>query len=109
MSPPVQEREIELTQPQLITVGATAVTLTPTRLGRARRSFLSIVPVTVGVTVTLVFGDTTPALNTGLPIEAKQPFIQSLDVNKKGVYQGPIQAIATGPGQVALVEMFEGD
>lgn len=107
MSRLVELSDIEPSTPQTVTVGATAVTLSEKRLGKTKRSFFSIVPITAGVTVTIVFGEGTAAVNAGLPLQAGQPFIQSLDINGRGVYQGDIQAIASGPGSVAFVEIFE--
>lgn len=103
----VTEREIEKTTPQLLTVAATAITASATRLGLKRRSFFSIIPITAGVTVTVVFGDSIAVANQGIPLSANQPFSQSLDTNGRGVFQGTIQLIASGAGQVAFTETFE--
>ena len=107
----VQDRDIELTTPQLVTVDVTEATLSASRLGLSMRSFFSIVPITAGVTVTVTFGDAPATANQGLPLIQSQPFSQSLTNDDpeqpcKGVYQGTIKAIASGPGRVAFVEIF---
>ena len=107
MAIPVELSDIENTSPQLLSVSGTASTLSQTRLGKAKRSFFSIIPITAGVTVTVVLGDSSPAVTQGIVLIQNQPFVQSLDINGKGVYQGPIQAIASGAGSVAFVELFE--
>lgn len=107
MGLPVQLSEIENTAPQLLSVSGTASVLSATRLGRARRVFFSVIPITAGVTVTIVLGGSTPAVNQGIPLIQNQPFSQCLDVNGRGVFQGEIQAIASGAGQVAFTEIFE--
>jgi len=104
---PVENADIENTSPQLLSVSGTASVVSPTRLGKAKRSFFSLIPITAGVTVTLVLGDSAPAVNQGIVLIQNQFFLQSLDTNGKGVYQGNIQAIASGAGQVAVVELFE--
>jgi hypothetical protein len=107
MATPVHESDIEPTNPQLLAVSATASTLSPTRIGRTKRSFFSVIPVTSGVTVTIVFGDSVAEVEKGIVLIQNQPFSQSLDINGRGVYQGTIQAIASGNGDVAFVETFE--
>lgn len=108
----VQNEDIENTTPQLLSVSGTASTLSNTRLGRARRTFFSIIPITAGVTVTIVLGDSAPVATQGIVLIQNQPFSQSLDNDNlgepcKGVFQGTIQAIASGAGQVAFVEIFD--
>ena len=103
----VEEQDIERTTPQLLTVDVNPVTLSATRLGLTKRSFFSIIPITAGVTVTIVFGDSVPVADQGIVLVKNQVFSQSLDTNGAGVFQGTIQAIASGAGQVALVEVFE--
>ena len=107
MPRPVTNDEIELASPQLLSVSGTASTLSATRLGRAKRTFFSIIPVTAGVTVTIVFGEQIAVVNAGVPVGNGQAFTQSLDSNGRGVFQGAIQAIASGAGSVALTETFE--
>lgn len=107
MASPVTLSEIELSTPQLLAVSGTQTTLSASRLGKSRRTFLSIIPLTAGVEVTISFGEQDAIINAGLVLKQSQPFIQSLDVNERGVYQGEIKAIASNIGQVAFVEMFE--
>lgn len=107
MPKPVTFEEIENSAPQLLSVSTTASTLSATRQSRAKRTFFSIIPITDGVTVTVFLGDGTPSANKGIPLIKNQVFSMSLDANEKGVYQGTIQAIASGSGQVAFTELFE--
>lgn len=107
MAVPVTWEEIENTEPQLKSVTTAASTLSASRLGRAKRTFFSIIPLSAGITVTVVLGDGTATASTGIVLVKNQPFVQSLDSNGKGVFQGTIQAIADGSGSVAFTEIFE--
>jgi len=107
MSRPVRDADIDGTSPQLLAVSGTAVTLSDTRLGKARRIFLSIIPITAGITVTVVLGDISPAVGQGIQLSQTQPFVQSDDANGKGTFQGTVQAIASGGGYVAMTEIFQ--
>jgi len=108
----VQEKDIEPTTPSLLSVGATEVTLSATRLGRSRRSFFSIIPLTPGMSVTISYGEQTAVLNAGIPLIQNQPLFASLTGTNpampcEGVYQGEIKAIANIAGTVAFVEVFD--
>lgn len=103
----VTENDIDTTVPAIVSVSGTASVLSPTRLGLKKRSFFSIIPITSGVTVTVVFGDSAPVATQGIPLIQTQPFSQSLDINGRGVFQGQIQVIASGAGSVAFTETFE--
>lgn len=102
----VQFNDIDGTTPQLVSVNTTA-TLSASRLGLTRRIFFSVIPITAGVTATVVLGDGTPAANTGIPLIQNQPFSMADDASGAGCFQGPIQCVTSGAGQVAFTEIFD--
>lgn len=103
----VTEEEIELSAPQTLTVGTSDVEISATRLGKTRRTFFSIVPLTAGATITLTFGDSPAVANKGVVLSANQPYIETDDPGAP-CYQGAIHAISSAPGSsVAIVERFE--
>lgn len=106
MSTPVTEQEIDPVTPQLVTVGASEVVLSPSRLGRSHRIFFSLVPITPGVTATLCFGEGAAAANMGVPLNPNQPFVDCAG-DSYMPYQGALKVVASGAGQVAFVERFE--
>lgn len=98
--------DIENNNVQLINVSGTQAELSPTRLGRTRRTVFYVCPITAGVTVTLVPTDGTAVVNTGFVLAANQPFIEVLS-DEFVPYQGQWKVVASGAGQVAFVERVE--
>lgn len=103
---PVTDRDIEVSTPSTVSVSATASTLSATRLGRAPRSFFSIIPLSAGVTVTVTFGDSPAVANAGLVLSTNQPYLEAKGDNFIP-YQGTINIVASGAGTVAYVERFD--
>ena len=103
---PVTDKEINSVTPELITVGASEVVLSDTRLGKSRRIFYSIVPVTAGVICTITFGDAPAVALTGLPLGQYQPLIDCAGDTYQP-YQGTIKCIASAGGQISIMERFE--
>lgn len=99
-------KDIELGAPQLINVSATAAQLLPSRLGKTFRKSFYLVPLTAGVLVTIVPSEGSVVANTGYVLSQYQPF---LDVRSEGYkpYQGEWKVVASGNGQVALVEQVD--
>ena len=103
---PVTDNDIESSTPSTISVSATASTLSATRLGKSPRSFFSIIPLTVGVTVTVTFGDAPAIANAGLVLGQNQPYLE-VKSDEFMPYQGTINIVASGNGSVALLERYD--
>ena len=92
--------------PRTVTVGATDVELSATRQNKFRRVMISMTPITAGVTVTFSYGDSPAVANAGQTAGQNQPVVATSDAGST-CWQGAIHAIATGAGQVAVLEQFE--
>lgn len=99
--------DIDQSNPQYVAVSSTPTRILQSRLGESFRNFFSIVPITSGLTVSVILGPVNALANYGTPIITNQPFAQSMDVNGKGIYQGEIWVVASGNGYIAIQETFE--
>lgn len=102
----IEYEEIDLSSPRTVSVSGTAAELSSSRLGLQRRTFFSIIPLTAGVTVTISFGDQTAVALQGISLIQNQPFSMS-DSEEFKCWQGAIQVVASGAGNVAVTEIFE--
>ena len=90
-------------------VSGTDAEILPTRLGKSLRIGLTITPLTAGVTVNVSLGDSPATTTKGFQLQPGQVFNQSANNAQEAtqtVWQGPVHAIATGAGTVAIVEQF---
>lgn len=103
---PVTDAEIELSTPRTVSVSTTSTELSPTRLGRTRRTSFLIVPLTAGVTVTITKGEQDAVANQGYVLTQNQPYVEA---TSEGFlcYQGALQVVASSAGSVSIVEVFE--
>ena len=69
------------------------------------RTQLIITPTTAGVTVTIAKGNVAAVSLSGTVLLQNQPFVEATDGGYT-CWQGPVQAVATGPGAVAITESF---
>lgn len=99
--------DIDQTNPQYISVSGTPTRILLSRLGESFRNFLSIIPTDAGITCTVTLGPVGVAANQGIVLIQNQPFVQSMDTNGKGIYQGEIWVTASGNGHVAVQETIE--
>lgn len=98
--------EIDLSSPRTVSVSATSTTVSTSRLNLPRRTSFFLVPLTAGVTVTVTKGDGAAVANAGIVLIQNQAYLES-DSEGFLCWQGAIQAIASGNGSVAVVEVFE--
>lgn len=105
----VSYEDIEQSNPDYISVGATPTRVLLSRLGLPMRTLFSIVPLTAGVTVTVTLGPVNAAANYGVNLTASQPFTQAIirPGEPDGCYQGEVWVTASGPGFISLQETFE--
>lgn len=103
----VSFEDVDQSKPQKFAVSTTPALASGTRIGATKRSFISIIPITAGITVTVTLGAFGAIADQGVDLLTNQPFAQSLDSNGKGVYQGEVYLTASGAGFVSMQETFE--
>lgn len=90
-------------------VSGTSATILQSRLGRSLRVGLVITPLTAGVTVNVALSELPATTTTGFQLQPGQVLSQSANNALEAaqvVWQGSVQAIASGAGTVAIVEQF---
>jgi hypothetical protein len=100
---PIEPRQVA------VAVSGTDVEISPTRVGRSPRVAFQLIPTTAAVTVSYALGGSPAVLNAGLTATQLQPIGQSANNVAEAlqvVWQGPIHAIASGAGNVAVFEQF---
>lgn len=101
----VQLSEIELAAPRSVAVSSTEAEISPTRLGRTRRTSLFIVPTSAGVVVTISKGDLPAVQNAGYVLQQGQAYVEA-DGDNFNCYQGAVHAVSSAGGNIAIVEVF---
>jgi len=71
-----------------------------------RRTAFTIVPLSAGVTVTVALGDVPAVADAGIVLSANQPYSESSDGGFE-CWQGAVQIVASGAGNVAIRETLE--
>lgn len=90
-----------------VAVSGTSTEILGSRVGFSkRRKSFTIVPTTAGVIVTVVKGDVPAVALSGIVMQQYQIMTES---SSEGYvcFQGPIQAVASAAGAVAISEDFE--
>jgi hypothetical protein len=93
-----------------VAVSGTDVELSPSRAGKKARIAFSLTPTTAGTVVSFAFSNSAAVLNSGVVLVANQPYVESANTVEDAyriVWQGPIHAIASAAGNVAVMERFE--
>lgn len=103
----VSWNDIDQSLPQNLSIDGTPKLISRSRLNQPKRSFISITPTTAGVTATVTLGSVSVAALQGTPLVQSQPFVQSLDANGKGVFQGDIWVTGSAAGNISVAETFE--
>jgi predicted phage tail protein len=92
-----------------VAVSGTDVEISPTRAGKKARIALSITQTTALIVTSIAFGDGPAVLNAGQTLVANQTLSLGADTMKDAVQmipQGAIHAIASGAGNVSILEIF---
>lgn len=101
----VEFNDIYRAYPQSKTVTTSGGELSPSRMGKTRRTLLTITN-TSATTVYVTFGDEAAVSGVGFPLVQGQTLTDA-DVGLENTWQGAVQAIATGTSTVILTEQFE--
>jgi hypothetical protein len=98
--------DIQLGTPRIVDVSATAAQLSASRLGASARKIFYIVPLTAGVIVTISPVEQTATALKGFVLTQYQPYIEARSAGYEP-YQGAWQVVASGAGQISVVEVFD--
>jgi hypothetical protein len=92
-----------------VPISGTSTEICPSRAGQKPRIAWIVTQTTGGVTASLAMSGSPAVLNAGPTFSSLQPFGESANTVEdalKIVWQGPIQAVGSGAGNMAVTERF---
>jgi hypothetical protein len=96
----------QMTRNDLVSVSATTAVICKEVVGNKKRTQVIITANTAGVTVTISKGETAAVATYGLPLQSGSSYVEATDGGFT-CWQGAIQAVASGAGNVSIVETFD--